>query len=828
MKFERSRRVRALARTLLLSVGCSLAACSGGGGGSSPSVMFSFTQSSGTLAEGGAPLALTVVLHTTLASLPMAASVDVVDAGSGSATSGADYAAFAPVTVTFPMGAMDGDTQQVAFSAIDDLSIEGADETVMFALANPVGGSPVGVRTLLATIDDIHVATLEFSAPTSSTPDESSAPRSVTLRLDLPPATTLDVAASVRLSDAGGGSASSGLDYSAIAPTMLSFAAGSSDGATQNFSVNVLDDAAVEADEILRLSLSNPAAGSAVGGVALHQLTITDDDATAASALVATEGPNGIENGLAYDTLIDLGSQTVGAGSNAGTLVRITNAGGSAMDLGAPRLAGTNPNDFDVVVESAPLVAPPAFGEKGFVLAPDMPAPWVKLEGSGELGVRLVLDAERTAALAGMLRATIAGFPVPGLGDVTLDLHRLTLPIAAGAVLRVDGIDVPGGLAGAVGDLSTWSGSALELPGSRVYLALSSQGMRGFIEMDSPTDRFVHVLTEHGPGPGNAPAQSRVLRGPEIAALGFEDPAFFCDGARDAPGVSAQLQLGALPPPPPSAPLTSADCKIAIETDYQLYQKFGSTVTASVYVTQLMAAISDQYFTDVQTTLSIAYLGLYSTPADPWLSQDSGGDSGDLLDEFRAAWIGSGWPASANLAHFISGANLGGGIAYVNVLCNQSFGFGVSGNISGNIVWGTWTGVPAHFTWDFVVVAHELGHNFGSSHTHSYCPPLDMCYANCSAPAVCSQGTIMSYCHTCGGMDNIDLEFHPVCANIMRAAVNSSCLGLSALAAGDHVQYQVRFNPLTAAGLRSANLEFSHDAPNQVQPFRLRLQGTGN
>jgi hypothetical protein len=86
----------------------------------------------------------------------------------------------------------------------------------------------------------------------------------------------------------------------------------------------------------------------------------------------------------------------------------------------------------------------------------------------------------------------------------------------------------------------------------------------------------------------------------------------------------------------------------------------------------------------------------------------------------------------------------------------------------------------------------------------------------------------MSYCHLCGGMDNIDLQFHPVNANIMRQAVNSSCLGLSALAGGDYVQYLVRFDPLTATGQRNATLEFPHDATNAPQPFRIRLRGAAN
>ena len=87
----------------------------------------------------------------------------------------------------------------------------------------------------------------------------------------------------------------------------------------------------------------------------------------------------------------------------------------------------------------------------------------------------------------------------------------------------------------------------------------------------------------------------------------------------------------------------------------------------------------------------------------------------------------------------------------------------------------------------------------------------------------------MSYCHvSCGGLNNIDLYFHPVTANIMRANVLSSCLGDAALLPGDFVQYRVRFNPMTTTGVRSANLEFTHDATNVTQPYRVRLTGTGN
>lgn len=803
--------------TLVLGV---LAACGGGGsGGSAPKATVGFASSTASLTEDAASLSISVVLDTSLAALTKPLTVVVSDLGTGTASSGADYTAFAPTTVTFPIGSVDGDVQTVTLDPLADLLVEGADETVKLGLSQAAGGALGSKKKLTATLTDVDEATLTFAAASSATPDESSAGRTVTIELSLSGGATLGVDVTAKVDDTSGGSATSGSDYSAFAQHTVTFGSGSADGATQTVTVNVLDDATIEVDETVPFVLSAPSAGAVLGATTLHELTITDDDASGPSAFVATEGANGDENTLAYDELVDLGTQTVAAGPNAGTRVRVTNAGGAAMDLSAPSLSGSHPNDFTIEVELAPLSASP--GSPEFSLAPDAPAPLQSLAPDAGPGRPLALDAPALAALAKQPRATLHGFPLPDGTAVTLDVRKLALPIADDAVLMVDGQVIPGGPRAALGDLTLWTGSALEAPGSRVFLALSSSGSQGFLQFadeagSGAPGRTVHLFSDTA-------SKVRVASAMELPASLGDRPADFC-AQRLAPGKSSLVYDSS--EVPDSAALVASDCKLAIETDYQLYQKFGSTNGVTNYVTSLIAAVSDQYFIDVQTTLSIVYLGVHSSSNDGWSSQDSGGNSGDLLDEFVAAWAPNNWPVAADLAHFISGASLGGGVAYLDVLCNDWWGFGVSGNIAGTINWGSWTGQAGSFTWDFVVVAHEIGHNFGSIHTHEFCPQLDRCYSNCSGTTSCTQGTIMSYCHTCGGMDNIDLYFHPVCANVMRASVNSSCLGLSALAAGDWVQYLVRFSPLTATGTRSANLEFDHDAPNETQPFKVRLTGT--
>jgi metallopeptidase family M12-like protein/Calx-beta domain-containing protein len=806
-----------LARTLVSILGGSLLwACGGGGGGGGSPVTFSFATSSATLAEDDAPASLQVVLHTTLAATTEVASVDVADLGTGTAVVGSDYALFPTQTLTFPIGSLDGDSQTVALTPIDDSVVDGFDETVRLRLQNTVEAGLSGTTQLTATLTDVNSASVAFATSNASTPDEAGGAQVVALELECGAGVTLGVAVSVRVSDLRTGTAVPPGDYATFSARTVTFPVGSADGALQVVSLTVVDDVTTETPETVELGLSSPSVTCTLGGNTTHVLTITDDDALLDSAFSASEGATGTENGLSYDESIDLGSETVDGGPNAGTLLRVTNAGGQPMTLGTPHVAGNHDEDFAIELESSSLTgAGSGASLAAGLVAGDVASPLVAVAGDSGPGVVLRIDAVRLAALNGLQQVALHDLELPGVGPVTLELTRRPLPLAPDARLVVDGQDVPGGPRALLGDLQLWSGVVSGMPGSRVFLALGADGAQGFAELPLANDRLVHVVAD---GPG----QVRLVREPELEALGLVAPTDFCAGEVPVPGHVMELALGQ--DPPSTSALTVADCRLALETDYQLFQKFGSSTQLGNYVVSLVAAVSEQYRTDVQTTLSIAYLGVHTGSNDGWTTPDGPGTASEMLDEFRTDW-GTGWATQADLAHFLSGASLGGGVAYVGALCNASFGFGVSGSLNATIDWGAWTGQPAGFTWDFVVVAHELGHNFGSSHTHSYCPPLDQCYSNCNGTTVCTPGTLMSYCHTCGGMGNIQLFFHPVCADFMREEVNASCLDAALVGAGEFVQYRLRFNPLTTTGNRSATLDFTHDASNVTQPFRVQLTG---
>lgn len=199
---------------------------------------------------------------------------------------------------------------------------------------------------------------------------------------------------------------------------------------------------------------------------------------------------------------------------------------------------------------------------------------------------------------------------------------------------------------------------------------------------------------------------------------------------------------------------------VALETDAEFHNLFDDTDEAVAYVGDLFAAISAIYERDLGTVIRLSHLSLWpdGIESDPWDEHSTMNGLNEFMSEWRATQGG----VSRTVAHFLSGKRTGGGVAYVGVLCSGYYGYGFTGSINGRF-----STTNSGLFWDIMGTSHELGHNFGSGHTHCYSPPVDHCYAsqsNCYAGPTSvptnGGGTIMSYCHLrSGGYGNINLWF---------------------------------------------------------------------
>jgi Metallo-peptidase family M12/PA14 domain/Bacterial Ig domain/Dockerin type I domain len=253
-----------------------------------------------------------------------------------------------------------------------------------------------------------------------------------------------------------------------------------------------------------------------------------------------------------------------------------------------------------------------------------------------------------------------------------------------------------------------------------------------------------------------------------LPAVAFDaaraDPSFLPSGSDFC--SADLLQHPVAPPAAPGdggiaggSPNACREVDIAIDTDWEYTANVfgGNTNAAAAYALALTAAASEIYTDDLNVRLRVSYLRLWTgenAASDPW----NQGSTVDQLFQYRDYWVANEGSVPRDLGHFLSGRGLGGGVAWLPGLCGGNFAFGLSANLGGSFPYPLIDYSGAN--WDMMVYTHELGHNFGSPHTHSYDPPLDGCgNGDCSAA---NTGTIMSYCHTCpGGLGNVALNFHP-------------------------------------------------------------------
>jgi len=384
-----------------------------------------------------------------------------------------------------------------------------------------------------------------------------------------------------------------------------------------------------------------------------------------------------------------------------------------------------------------------------FVLALCMSFSLSSLSGQDAIDAEsfTAIDHGRAASLSGLMIHNLA------LADgerVNLALSR-SEPFATDAVFYKDGV-AQGSL---VSERLYFQGTSLSDGHAQVSLSIGSDGTlrgvlvdgRGHWRLLSQRGRIVATLVSDEPAPGSR-----------------DHDHFQCGLNSDIRQRSREAQrLFDLEHPPTRQIPRGNDARyrvrVAYDTTNRFVSLFASGQQAIDYLGDLTNYISLMYVRELNTEIVVSSTVLRGAD-EPW---DLGGD---LL-----AQLGNYWNDPNNtvdqtrtLAHLVD-AGPSQGVAWVGALCGDGFDYGVSQGL------GTEFDPDADPQgWSFTVVAHELGHNFNSDHTHCYAPVIDECYNGEQAqgcwggaeslpgPAEQAPGTIMSYCHLLpGGLNNLSV-----------------------------------------------------------------------
>jgi hypothetical protein len=395
-----------------------------------------------------------------------------------------------------------------------------------------------------------------------------------------------------------------------------------------------------------------------------------------------------------------------------------------------------------------------------------------------QAAVPLVFNAEAYAAVKDLESVELSNFPLAPLGrgqqmtEVTLKLAR-SRAVSEDSQFVVASVDERGEIIEQpmdTPDVVIFRGKVVGDDESFVFLSFSPHGSHGFIR----TQGVTQVISPGPFGEGRTPMiynMDAIPRG----AIHWRD--FLCDAqAHDAEAWPDMIHVD--DDDTVNAALESAPCRlvdIAIETDKEFTDNLfsGDTDASGAYVATLLSASSEIFEENINVLFDVVFVRLW-TGSDPW----TGSNTTNQLFQFRDHWNANMGHIERDLAHYLSGRGLGGGVAWLSVVCHSTLGYALSANLNGFFPYPLQDNHSQN--WDIMVVTHEFGHNFGTPHTHDFCPPLDECppsqwFGSCQSQQNCTnQGTIMSYCHLCnGGLGNVLLEFHPVVRQTMLDYLNT-------------------------------------------------------
>lgn len=253
----------------------------------------------------------------------------------------------------------------------------------------------------------------------------------------------------------------------------------------------------------------------------------------------------------------------------------------------------------------------------------------------------------------------------------------------------------------------------------RAAVTIENDRLRAFLHAEDGSLRAVQPLTDIDPSAD--PQLYVAYRGTDVEPIEGSCGTIALP-KQGSSGAASEWKTAAA-----STTLKKAD--LAIEGDVAYFVAKGNSIPAAqADLETIFNSITSIYEAEVGITYGISTLLLETDGSE----QYGGTNSETLLENFRAYWNSNFGSIQRDTVHLITGKNLASniiGLAYVGVICNKNFGYGLSEST-----------FSANMLQRVAVTAHEIGHNWNANH----CNGQVDCAIMCSSIGGCS-GQLQSF-----------------------------------------------------------------------------------
>ncbi len=338
-------------------------------------------------------------------------------------------------------------------------------------------------------------------------------------------------------------------------------------------------------------------------------------------------------------------------------------------------------------------------------------------------------------------------------------------------------------------DVRTYTGHIIGEPGSDVVLSYANGVLHGWIEREngekfsiSPVEgeTSVHMLYD-----SEITADSRKNAGScmtDESTITIPTP----EDLYKSLGKIESIQSNNL-----------LELQVIVEATTSFFNGPGrkDSIRTAEFMIALMNGVNTIYRKDLNVTIIIPRLQIWTTTSpDPYAND---GNAPALLDEVENRWSKIS-TIKRDIVHCLDAVPNSGGLfvlGIANGIGNICSG-GVSNAYSVAGIFKNGLAKINDYVGDIVTIAHELGHNIGSYHTHNcnFWPPrgLDSCMTSGTAyrtrsnysqeacfkgAPIANPGSIMSYCHLTNPSRSVAFTFLPRVATYLRTYMESrSCV----------------------------------------------------